>query len=261
MSANTRRRRAGGHEEEHENAERWLLSYADFITLLLALFIVLFAMSSINVKKFLEFKLGLTESFNPSAIVTQGGTGILSGAPSIVAGSGTTTQSGASTSTGQHANQAQLEKVAMQLSNLLAREGIRKDATISLGPDSVVVQILADKVFFESDSAALGTVGSEIVDAVAIVVRSKPNVIDVQGFTDDEPITGGPFTSNWELSGARASAVALRLNEVDGIPAPRLEATGFGDTHPVVSNATAAGRAQNRRIDVVILGVPQSTGS
>lgn len=253
MSTTARRRRGGGHGGEHENSERWLLTYADMITLLLALFVVLFAMSSINVKKFLEFKLGLTETFNPSAVVLPGGNGLLS-APAIAGQAGTASQVGTGGGSAK-VNTAQLQQVAAAISAALAKQKLSVDAAVNLGPAAVTVQILADRVFFRTDSASLGRTGDRVVDTIAGVLQTQPNLIEVQGYTDNVPITGGPFPSNWELSAARAANVANRLNAVDGIPATRLTATGYSDTHPAAPNNSPANRAKNRRIDVVILGL------
>ncbi|MDA8291649.1 MAG: OmpA family protein [Actinomycetota bacterium] len=253
MSTTARRRHRGGHGEEHENSERWLLTYADMITLLLALFVVLFAMSSISVKKFLEFKLGLTQTFNPSAVNLPGGNGLLS-APTIAGPNGASTSPSQGTSSAAAANQRQLQAIADQIQRLLVARHLEAYANVSVGLSSVVVQILADRVFFRTDSASLGHVGGEVVDAIATVVRPKPNRIEVQGYTDNQPITGGPFASNWELSAARAANVTNRLNVVDGIRATRLSATGYSDTHPAAPNTSPANQAKNRRIDVVILG-------
>jgi chemotaxis protein MotB len=254
VSTNSRRRRRVAHVEEHEGGmERWLLTYADMITLLLALFIVLFSLSTISVKKFLEFKLGLTQTFNPSGISLPGGTGLLS-APTIAAQAGLASQVGTGGAGSPKVNAAQLRQIADEISRALAQEHLSSYAKVNLGASSVVVQILADRVFFQTDSAALGVAGAQIVDTIATVVRPKPNLIEVQGYTDNQPINGGPFASNWELSAARAANVTNRLNVVDGVPATRLSASGYSDTHAAAPNNTAVNQAKNRRIDVVILG-------
>ncbi len=257
MSTVARRKRRAAHREGHEvGMERWLLTYADMITLLLALFVVLFAMSSISIKKFLEFKLGLTQTFNPAAISLPGGNGLIS-QPTIVGSGGTSTTLSHGGPSAPHVNATELAQVAAQIEQALARAHLTQAAAVNLGSQAVVVQILADRVFYRTDSASLGAIGRTVVDTIAGVVRPKPNEIEVQGYADNVPITGGPFASNWELSAARAANVADRLAAVDGIAPVRLSATGYSDTHPVASNATAAGRAKNRRIDVVILGLPQ----
>jgi chemotaxis protein MotB len=142
----------------------------------------------------------------------------------------------------------------------LVKAGLVKDASVSMDERGVVVRILADKVFFASGSADLGPTGRAVVDIVANIIRPDPNSLIVEGYTDNVPVTGGPFTSNWELSAVRAANVVERLNGADGIEEARLSSQGYGDTNPVASNDTPAGRAANRRIDVVILN-NSSSGS
>lgn len=249
------RRRHRGHEghEEEGNSERWLLTYADMITLLLALFILLFAMSSISVKKFLELKIGLTNTFNPSAIAMAGSNGLLQQTSLVQQASTNATQMALQSAASSPAAVSQLKAIAASISAALAAKKLSVAASVSVSTKGVVVQVLADKAFFATDSAELGHVGVEVVDTIAGVVRSDPNKLVVEGFTDNVPITGGPYSSNWELSAVRAANVANRLNVVDGVPQDRLSAQGYGQTHPVVPNTTSANRAANRRVDVVIL--------
>jgi chemotaxis protein MotB len=266
MSGARARKSAEAHEEG--NSERWLLTYADMITLLLALFIVLFSFSSIDVKKFLELRLGLTAAFNPSAVALKGGSGLLdqtslvnqpgsstSRSASVVSESG----SGAPASAeGTKIGGPNSQTIMNEIQAALIRAGVVKDAQVTQDYRGVVVQILADKVFFATDSADLGAAGRQVVDIVAQIVRPDPNPLIVEGFTDNVPVTGGPFTSNWELSAVRAANVVERLNEVDGIEESRLSSQGYGDTEPVASNDTPLGRSENRRIDVVVVSDPTS---
>lgn len=249
------RRRRHGHagHEEHENAERWLLTYADMITLLLALFVVLFAMSSISVKKFLELKMGLTQTFNPSAISQAGSNGLLQQTSLVQSAAANATQMAVQSGSSAPADLSQLKHIAASVSAALAAKKLSAAASVSVSTKGVVVQILADKAFFATDSASLGHVGDEVVDTIAGVVRPDPNKVVVEGYTDNVPITGGPYNSNWELSAVRAANVANRLNVVDGVPPERLSAQGYGQTHPVVPNTSPANRAANRRVDVVIM--------
>ncbi len=254
MSARGRGRSHHGADAHGEaGQERWLLTYADMITLLLALFIVLFALSSINEKKFLAFRLGLTQTFNPSAIPTSGGSGMLQ-PTSIVSRPGTNPSphpvlGGTRAPTSATPSYRILE----QIRAALRRAGLARDATVVLTDRGVVVQILADRVFFSTDSANFGPIGDEVIDTISAVVRSDTNPIQVQGFTDNQPITGGPYSSNWELSAARAANVVNRMNVVDGISEQRLTAVGYGQTHPQVPNTSSSNLAKNRRVDVVIL--------
>jgi chemotaxis protein MotB len=234
---------------------RWLLTYSDMITLLLALFIILFAISTINAKKFLAFKMGITQSFN-NVVQQTSHDGILptqdalSAQPTITTSMTSTLPKSASTTKTAHSD---LTKIQAELSQQLAAVGLSSVTSVSRTEQGVVVEIFADKAYFANDRATLQPLGDKVIDTIGAVLRTVPNHVEVQGYTDNVPITGGPYVSNWELSGARAAAAVVRLETVDKITANRLSAVGFGTTHPVASNATAAGRAQNRRIDVVVL--------
>ncbi len=246
--------RRSSHEEEPENSERWLLTYADMITLLLALFVVLFAMSSISVKKFNEFKTGVLQSFSTVQLqaVIQGGTGVLQHS-SLVSHPGITPGPPRISIPQVGAGQPSPQQIAQQISRALAQANLAQDAQVVVEQRGVVVRLLSDKVFFSSDAASLGPVGSQVVDAIAQVVKPLSNDLVIEGYTDSAPIVGGPYTSNFELSAIRAVTVLERLMKVDGIASSRLAATGYGDTHPVVPNTTPANMAMNRRVDVVIL--------
>jgi chemotaxis protein MotB len=116
----------------------------------------------------------------------------------------------------------------------------------------LVVTILTDKILFPLDSAQLQPEGVEIIDVLAPVLATLPNDIDVEGDTDNTPITGGPYASNWALSAARAVAVVETLINNHGIDPERLEATGNSDTQPVVPNNTPQHRAENRRVEIIV---------
>ncbi|MGC9155799.1 MAG: flagellar motor protein MotB [Ferrimicrobium sp.] len=251
-------KRAEG-EAEAENSERWLLTYADMITLLLALFVVLFAMSSISQKKFDEFKTGLMQTFSQMQLQSalKGGTGLLEHR-SLITHPGVTPgppqisipQTGAGTPASVSQQDSQL---AAEINAALAQANLANDVQVAVEKRGVVVRLLSDKVFFNTDSAALGPVGSEVVNIIGKVVQPLPNDIDVEGYTDSAPIYGGPFSSNFELSAVRAVTVLEQLMRTDGIGASRLSATGFGATHPIVPNSNPTNMALNRRVDVVIL--------
>jgi chemotaxis protein MotB len=264
-------------EEEHgeENSERWLLTYADMITLLLALFIVLFATSTISTKKFIALALGFKAAFNPTPGLQQGGQGLLQQAnlqqaagshpvnansinpvhapttavPSTITGQPQTTSLSV---TGTLAAQA-LAKIQGQLEQALAAKGLTGTVSTSVSARGLIVQILADTVFFETNSAALGAQGDLVVDTIASVLSSDQNQIEVEGYTDDQPVTGPPYYSNLELSAIRAVDVAQRLTTVDSINQDRVFATGYGPNDSIVPNDNPTDMAMNRRMDVVIL--------
>jgi chemotaxis protein MotB len=264
----SRRKHRGAHEEEAENSERWLLTYADMITLLLALFIVLFAISTVNQKKFLALALGLKQTFNPKPGILPSSNGLLSQAsliqsagsqmtvshPSLEqqAESPSTAGLGSTAGTGSVPSAA-LQKLQKQLTAALKTKGLSAAVTMQLTSRGLVVQVLADKAFFQTGSADLGSQGDAVVDAVASVLSSDNYSVDVEGYTDNQPLNGGPYNSNEELSAVRAVNVVLRLSQVDGINIDRLAATGYGASHPQAPNTTPANMALNRRIDMVVL--------
>ena len=269
-----RSRHRGGHDEAHGNDERWLLTYADMITLLLALFIVLFAISTINQKKFLALALGLKENFNPKPGLLANSNGLLKNAslaptagqkltPPIksiptttttIPGSQATNGSGPSTSVPI----SQLQQLQQQINNALAKQNLQAYVSLQTTTRGLVVQILADKVFFATGSADLGPIGDKVVDTVSTVLKTDTYNINVEGYTDNQPVIGGVYSSNEELSAVRAVNVVLRLEKPDGLNPSRLSATGYGDTHPLAPNNSPQNMALNRRIDIVILSQQQA---
>ena len=108
------------------------------------------------------------------------------------------------------------------------------------------------RTFFVTNSAVLSPVGEEIVDTSAGVLRGNPNAIEVAGYTDNQPITGGIYANNWALSAARATTVVIRMTGPDAVNPNQVVLLGYGQYHPLVPNTSAAGQAQNRRINIVV---------
>ncbi|HET9732151.1 MAG TPA: flagellar motor protein MotB [Acidimicrobiales bacterium] len=228
--------------EEEGNGERWLLTYADMITLLLALFIVLFAVSTIDNKKYEEFKTGVLQTFANRTEPIPGGTGLLQ-QTSLVTHPGSTTPT-----------TNPMVDLEQRVQKALSVAGVSSDAVVTLDQQGVVVRLLTDKVFFATYSADLGSIGDEVVDTVGTVMSTVPNAVEVEGYTDNQPIIGsGPYQTNFDLSAARAMTVVDRLSGTDGVDASRLSGVGYGETRPIVANDTPAHQAENRRVDVVIL--------
>jgi len=271
----SRRKKHDEHEEEVENSERWLLTYADMITLLLALFIVLFAVSSINSKKFLALALGLKSTFDPKPGILPSGSGLLQEASlTKTVGSqldqklptvspletGSTTTTTLPPGTGGLKGAQSLATIQQQIQSALAAKGLAKAATTSVQKRGLVVTVLDDEVFFATDSASIGPLGVSVIDTIAGVLSTDTNNVVVEGYTDNQPILGGPFSSNLELSAVRAVNVAQELTMTNGIDPSRVAAMGYGETHPAAPNDTPADQAKNRRIDVVVLA-PGVSGS
>jgi len=275
-----RRRHGEEHDEEEANAERWLLTYADMITLLMVLFIVLFAISVVDKKKFAELADGLSHNFGASSKILPDGTGVLDGGKTANDDLGTldnnpaqpitpVTQAEISTPLSPE-QQAQLQKdqakqdvlkqqqvslaeAEQQIEAALKAKGLQNSVSFRITSRGLVVSIVTDQVLFDTGKADLKPVGQQVLDAVAPALRKLPNDISVEGHTDNVPISGGLFASNWELSAVRATTVLRYMVSTDGLQASRMSATGYADTRPVVANDTPAHQQQNRRVEVVVL--------
>jgi chemotaxis protein MotB len=261
-----KKRGGDDHDEGHEGGEeRWLLSYADFITLLLALFMVLFALSTVNRDKFAQFRTGLVSAFDSSANASPtvpGGTGLLQES-SLVKSPGASKQlketkpqppsdktTDASTTTTESSGTA---KAAKKIQAKLLAKGLAGDVHIEQTARGLVIQLLTDKVFFSSGSAGLAGQGAEVIDTVGQALRQLPNDISVEGHTDNQPISSSQFPTNWELSTTRADTVLRRLSEHDGLNPAHLQAIGYADTRPIAANDSVANRGRNRRVEIVVL--------
>ncbi len=215
-----------------ENAERWLLTYSDMITLLLVLFIVLFALSKVDQAKYREFKQSVTRA-------------VLAHTPH-----GVTNVNSRPISHATSANR--LQKLKRELVHALKAKRLLGDVTLNITSSGLVEGLVADSTFFVTASAKLSGVGVEIVDTSAKVLQRFPNAIEVAGYTDNRIITGGPYANNWALSAARAATVVVRMTQVDGVAPRQVVLLGYGQYHPVAPNTTPAGRAQNRRVNIVV---------
>lgn len=259
MARRTRRRR--GEEGEHSD-ERWLITYADVLTLMFVLFMVLFSMSVVNTSKFEALKETLQQAF--SSGVTDGGDSVLTQmarlagvdspsasnavAPAMPSSGG---PAQAVTSTAEALETRQLEAAKRSIDAAVTRAGMRDSVSTRIDQRGLVVRLATDGVLFDSGSAALRPDGLRLLAPIATALRRLPNPVRVEGHTDSNPIATAVYPSNWELSGGRAAAVVRRL-ERGGLPSGRLEVSGFGDARPIASNDTVAGRAANRRVDVLV---------
>ncbi len=258
------RRRRHSDGAGHENEERWLLTYADMITLLLALFVVLFAISSVNVSKVKMLQQSLRDAF--SGRVLSGGQAIMSTGnsvsvrtletqPRIVPSTpslGTPATASAQAALAARREQDELQQLKRQLDAFAAAHGFKAQVDTVVTQRGLVVRLLTDNVLFDSGQAQIKAQGMPLLGEVGTLLGvDRVHPIVVEGHTDDVPISTPQFASNWELSTARASAV-VRWLIGRGVPAARFSAAGYADLHPLASNATAAGRARNRRVEVVL---------
>src|ERR1700759_4333643 len=283
MSSGKRKR--GGHEEheEHVKHERWLVSYADMLTLLFVLFVVLFSMSDINKKKFAELAAGLEEGFGSqsAAFTSRGGTLDGSGhqtpitqiAPGANPGDGTSGSQGLNEQQ-QQAVQAALKaqsrasaekdgaaaakeaenmkKVENKISDARAKEGLLKSAEFTIDRRGLVITIVTNEVVFDGNRADLQPGGEKILNAIAPTLAKLPNNIEVDGNTNQLKAQTTFYPSGWELSAARASTT-VRYLVGHGLAKNRMSAVGFSDTHPLISPSDPRSITMNRRVDVVVL--------
>jgi chemotaxis protein MotB len=235
--------------EEHVNHERWVISYADFVTLLFAFFVVLFAVSQVDSKKVGRF----TQSFNAATQweVLQGhGRGLLQADPSQPPPEMT-----ASPIIPPSLVLADIDAGAMTLRGLLTERLEGKAKLEGLEIEEVhgeLVLRLPEHLLFDNAQAILREEGRAALGAVEDVLHDRGVRIRIEGHTDSVPIQTPQFPTNWELSTARATACVRYMLESKRIAPQRLSAAGYGEHHPVGDNATIDGRARNRRVDIVI---------
>ena len=242
---------------------RWLITYGDLVTLLMAFFIALYGISHSDSKKFNNFLKGLGPFGNPAAA----NSGVLKGGPSIVgsgtgvgaaqAGSAPVAKSGATPSSGPaagtpRATQSDLPAVAAQIRQALEAKGLGSSVTFTVESRGLVATIATDHVLFDTGSAEVSAAGQQIVAAIAPTLSGISNPVLVEGHTDNVPLNRNGYT-NWNLSTDRAVAVLQTLQTTYGIDPTRLSGAGYGEYHPLASDATPQGRAANRRVQVVIL--------
>jgi chemotaxis protein MotB len=260
--------------EEHVNHEAWVIPYADLLTLLMAMFIALFAMSTVDVTKFKAFAIGFNEALGggkldagiggsgkaTSPVVGQGnGNGSFSGGtlmPQDAVANETQLQqllSAVVSGKAQAAAQRQtLEDVQNQIKEAANRLGFGEKVRTKQLNNGLQVTLLTDRVLFQSGKAQLQPQGLQLLNVIGQVLESVDNSIDINGYTDSVPIgPGGQFPSNLYLSSFRADAVADHFASI-GINRSRLFPAGRGDQDFVASNATAEGRGQNRRVEIIV---------
>ena len=269
MSARRHRKRSH-HEEEHENEERWLVSFADMMTLLFCLFMVLFAISSVNTSKFEALQKALQNAF--SGKILSGGQAVMqTGNDKKPEKAGTEPPLPAMTPLQAMAyssiETAQAKAVAKEnqdfralkerIDALVRKEGLTGKVQTTVAKRGLVVELLTDNVFFDSGQAALKPGALNLLGKLAHVLRAEnQHPIVVEGHTDSQPIATSQYPSNWELSGARASAV-IRTFASSGVPSGRLTGALYGAEDPTSSNATPEGRSRNRRVDVILTRLHQ----
>ena len=245
--------------EAHVSHERWLVSYADFITLLFAFFTTLYAISTVDSQKMGKMVMSMRASFE-SGLFTPGSDRI-----SLYQSSGSSSSSlkqnvirsisasgEAESKRGGPGGVESLGRLKKNVETLVGAEALKGRVRTHLDSRGLVISI-GEGGFFDSGSDIIKPEGLTLLNTIASGIVSTSNHIRVEGHTDNKPIRNSRFPSNWELSTARATAVVSYLIVKFGFRPNRLSAAGYGEYRPAASNDTVEGRARNRRVDIVVL--------
>ncbi|MCL5056555.1 MAG: OmpA family protein [Actinobacteria bacterium] len=225
-----------------ENNDRWLLTYSDMITLLLIFFIVMYTLSSIDVKKFQALSTSLSKAMGAGGMVLD------SPGPSVVPGiSGTITE--VAVNSGEN---SQLESIKKELEEYVKEANLQAKVSVTMEERGVVISF-QEEVLFKLGSAELTPRAREIITKVGPVLETAPNYLRVEGHTDNLPIHTSQYPSNWELSAARANTVLKELLRNFNIHPQRLSSVAYGEYRPLVKNDSDVNRQTNRRVNIVIL--------
>jgi len=256
-----RRRRS----EEHVSHERWLVSYADFITLLFAFFVVLYASAQIDKRKVGRLAMSIQVAFQQLGVFETSNTKIPLNDSEPVPFSNVQAIENVERSgnldrvvnpmkgmLSPNLANSQAKEIQSDLETALAPEIRKHVVAVSTSREGVVVS-LREVGFYESGSPTLRSSAENAVDRLAGVLKKRKESLRIEGHTDNVPIHNKQFASNWELSTARASDLIRLLIDHYQIEPDRLSAAGYAEFHPVAENTTTEGRARNRRVDIVIL--------
>lgn len=218
---------------------RWLLTYADMITLLLALFIILFSISTINKVKLQRLVHDISGGFNSIDAINnppEGG-GLERAQPS-----------------------KELQKEQQIIQTYINQQHLQQQVTVRMTTEGLVISLLTDKALYDSGSAALRPETVGLLTEVGTVLHRTEPTIRVEGYTDNEPIHTAAYPTNWELSAARAAGVVRFLVEQEHLDPHKISLAGYGEWHPTHSNANAEGQQLNRRVDIVVVNATAAVG-
>jgi len=256
----SRRRR-----QPHANHERWLVSYADFITLLFAFFVVLYSSSQVDRRKVGKLAVAIQVAFQELGVFPASSTAISVDAKEPVpfntvqaienaertAALGRIVPSPKGVLGASEAGD--LGSLRQELEDALAPEIKRNEVAVTIGPDGLIVS-LREVGFFESGSAKMRATSLGTFSRIAWLLAERNYRVRIEGHTDNKPIHNAQFSDNWELSTARATELVRLLITKFGFAPERLSAAGYAEYHPVANNDSNESRAQNRRVDLVIVG-------
>jgi chemotaxis protein MotB len=227
--------------EEHENHERWLVSYADFITLLFAFFVVMYSISSVNEGKFRTVSDSIKAALNP----------VVSPSSNLMPFTIGQNKALALKPTIEDAKEPAVRRLR-QIIRSLTSETHLEIIQVKERTNGDIVLTLPDTVLFRSGESVLRPEARPFLEAIGEVLIELDRHVRIEGHTDNVPISTVQFPSNWELSATRSVAVVRTLSEQYGVSANHLTAVGHADSHPITDNLTPENRAKNRRVEIVV---------
>jgi chemotaxis protein MotB len=276
------RARSRGHEEEeHGNHERWLVSYADMMTLLMVLFIVMFAISQVDQRRFEMLKDGMAAGFGATASPFQGSEapmdsdGVSPLTPIAPEAATTQTQdvnvknASAKSSRASQANPAydearrevnHLDAVRKRIEKALKAKGFLRDVSMKIDERGLAISLVSRHIVFAADRASLSPRGERVLDVLAPVIGALPNAIEVDGHTNQVKVKPKYYPTDWELSSSRAVTVLRHLTERGNVPARRMTAVAYGHERPLRDPSLPGAAALNKRVDLVVVSAaPENT--
>ncbi|MDJ0325272.1 flagellar motor protein MotB [Cryobacterium sp. PH31-AA6] len=250
MSGHGRGRGKGLEEEHVEHVdERWMASYMDMVTVLMCMFIVLFAMSSVDQEKFVQLKNSLATGFGATDVgKVDTAKGVVVKADKVKQGEATGfTDLQLAVSEVDHLKSAQ-----KALQDAVDAKGIGSQVQFVIDSRGLTIGLIGSEAFFAPNLANLSSQAIQVLDTIAPILAAEPNEVKIEGHADRHGVTTN-YPTDWELSSGRATAVLRRLVEHGGIAQERISAVGYGSARPVAAGSDLAAMAQNRRVDVVML--------
>jgi chemotaxis protein MotB len=239
------RRRIKRGQGVHENHERWLITYADLITLLMIFFVVLYAMSQIDIKKYDMLAQTLQHQFRKADSVLDKGTGVMGG----------TDRSKYDTPAKDDARRREqaLQDLLHVIEKYVKDNRLEKQVFVADTPEGIAIR-LSDQFLFDLGRADLKPGARPVLDRLSSLFDRLKTTISIQGHTDNLAIQpGAAFQDNWGLSAGRALSVLRYFVDVKGLQENRFEVAGYADTRPIAKNDTEANRQKNRRVEILVL--------
>jgi chemotaxis protein MotB len=266
-------------EEEHENHERWLITYADMITLLMVLFIVLFAISQVDQKRFIMLKEGMSAGFGQTSSPFQGAQAVMpeqgtkpitptdpmSSEAERVADVEQVSRAATEDDLAQRYAEAvaeveRLDDLRRRIDEALQKHGLREDVRMKIDSRGLTISLVSKHIVFAPNVADLTTRGRRVLDVVSPILREIPDRLDIDGHTNQVKVKPKYYATDWDLSSARAVTVLRYLDERRGIEGHRLSAVAFGHEKPLIDPADPRSQMLNKRVDVVVVsGADEAT--